>query len=111
MNWEKIREHISSNSNIFVADNTTKNTEKPNLEISMCSIPIVPYYEVNFIKTEEIVVIIGGETEGISQECYQFALERNGVRLNVPLSNDVDSLNTNTAFGVVAFEIKRQMLS
>lgn len=75
------------------------------------SIPIIPYYGVNFLETEEIVLIIGGETQGISQECYQFAAERNGVRLNVPLSNDVDSLNTNTAFGIIAFEIKRQILT
>lgn len=107
VNWEEIREEISSNSNVFVADNDSTKIQKS--ESSISSIPIIPYYSVNFRKSEKIVLIIGGETEGISQESYEFTAERKGVRLNIPLGNDIDSLNTNTAFGIISFEIKRQM--
>lgn len=75
------------------------------------SLPVLPYYAVNFSELDHIVLIIGGETEGISEECYQLVAERSGARLNIPLNNNVDSLNTNTALGVIAFEIKKQLLT
>jgi tRNA C32,U32 (ribose-2'-O)-methylase TrmJ len=31
--------------------------------------------------------------------------------LNVPLSNNIESLNSGTALGIIAFEIKRQFLT
>lgn len=108
--WAQIREEMKPDSKILVADNnsiSSNNTENPEIGTSL---PVLPYYSVNFSDYPHIVLIIGGETEGISQDSFQLASEKNGVRLNVPLSNKVDSLNTGTALGVIAFEIKRQLL-
>ncbi|GFG33567.1 hypothetical protein Cfor_03462 [Coptotermes formosanus] len=54
--------------------------------------------------------LIGGETEGLSFSAFRLAHDRYGVRLNVPLSNNVESLNSGTALGIIVFEMKRQFL-
>lgn len=115
LNWEEIKSELSSSASIFIADNNTvvssqdRNDDK--LKDLINRVPLLPYFSINFFEIPEIVLVIGGETEGISEECYQFATERNGVRLNVPLNNNIDSLNSNTALAVIAFEIKRQLLT
>lgn len=40
----------------------------------------------------------------------RFAATRNGLRLNIPLDNGTDSLNTAMATAVIAFEIKKQII-
>lgn len=72
-------------------------------------IPLKPYYSLNYKSNKAIVLVIGGETEGLSLEAYKLAKSRNGVRIYLPMSNLVESLNVSTALGVIAFEIKRQL--
>ncbi|XP_060527606.1 rRNA methyltransferase 3, mitochondrial [Cylas formicarius] len=113
MTWLKIREQIPANSTIFIADNNTISTQEVGVEKQLKdlidSVPVVPYFSADFKRASHIVLIIGGETEGISEESYKMASELGGARLNIPLSNGLDSLNTGTALGVLAFEIKRQL--
>lgn len=101
-------ENIPANSQIYVADNQIVSTSGDSSEIQ--SVPVIPYYSADFTQANHIVLIIGGETEGISASSYKLAAQRKGVRLNVPLSNGVDSLNTGVALGIIAFEIKKQLL-
>ncbi|XP_018563621.1 rRNA methyltransferase 3, mitochondrial [Anoplophora glabripennis] len=116
LGWSDVKEELPPDSMIYIADNrkvstvSDDNSEVQNLEETVQSVPVLPYYGVDFGTARHIVLIIGGETEGISAESYELAAELQGVRLNVPLSNEVDSLNTGTALGVIAFEIKRQLL-
>ncbi|KAG5894925.1 hypothetical protein JTB14_008884 [Gonioctena quinquepunctata] len=113
--WSEITENLPPSSTVYIADNnrisvsTDRNDNEQNLAELVQAIPILPYYGVNFTSSNNIIVIIGGETEGISEDSYKLAREFNGVRLNVPLSNNVDSLNTGVALGIIAFEIKRQL--
>lgn len=76
----------------------------------LSSIPVVPYFAVDYTNQSSFVLIIGGETEGLSINAFRLARDRNGVRLNVPLSNNVESLNSGTALGIIVFEMKRQFL-
>ncbi|XP_063974751.1 rRNA methyltransferase 3, mitochondrial [Diachasmimorpha longicaudata] len=71
------------------------------------TIPIIPYYSTNYQNAENIV-IVGGESEGVSVEALALVHERNGLRLNIPMTNGVESLNTGMALGIIAFEMKRQ---
>ncbi|XP_015121478.1 rRNA methyltransferase 3, mitochondrial [Diachasma alloeum] len=71
------------------------------------TIPIIPYYSTNYQNNENII-IVGGETEGVSLEALALVHERNGLRLNIPMTNGVESLNTGMALGIIAFEMKRQ---
>lgn len=73
-------------------------------------LPIEPYYTLDFTK-KEIVFVIGGETEGVSLESCKLLHARNCVRVNIPLTNGVESLNVGVAAGIVTFEMKRQFVT
>lgn len=114
VDFKTIKENLEPSSQIFIADNnmlsTSSKTDENTLANIVQSVPLLPYYGVDFTSSKHIVLIIGGETEGISEESYKLASEFKGVRLNVPLNNNIESLNTGTALGVIAFEIKRQLI-
>jgi len=76
----------------------------------LSSIPVVPYFAVDYTSQSSVVLVIGGETEGLSINAFRLARDRYGVRLNVPLSNNIESLNSGTALGIIVFEMKRQFL-
>lgn len=116
--WDTFNDLIPPDSNIFIADNnvvslnSTDDNSENNLSLSnlINSVPLVPYYSFNFSPGRHNVLIVGGETEGISEESYKLVSEMNGTRLNIPLGNNIDSLNVGTALGIIVFEIKRQFL-
>ncbi|XP_050308359.1 rRNA methyltransferase 3A, mitochondrial [Anthonomus grandis grandis] len=111
LNWDELKQKIPKNSQVFIADNNvvSSDTQLTNADSITAELPVVPYFSVNFNSQKHIVLIIGGETEGINEQSYKLAKEFDGVRLNVPLSNGIDSLNVGTALGVIGFEIKRQL--
>jgi tRNA(Leu) C34 or U34 (ribose-2'-O)-methylase TrmL len=73
------------------------------------NVPAKSYSDLVFDKDSSYVVVVGGETEGLSESSFQFASEREGIRVNIPLAATVSSLNASTAFGIISFEIKRQL--
>lgn len=118
--WDDIRVHMNRNgvSNVFIADNNivsadverdSVDDELEALESTVLGLPLLPYYGVDYNTINHLVLVIGGETEGISKEAYRLAVDFNGARLNVPLCNRVESLNVGAALGILAFEIKRQL--
>ncbi|XP_065173906.1 rRNA methyltransferase 3, mitochondrial [Atheta coriaria] len=115
---EDLRQELTAGNKIlYIADNHMINTEdskqeNEDLEKLINAIPIIPYYSVNVKEAnkegKEIVLVIGGETHGIQADVYKLAQEFHGVRLNIPMSNGVESLNTGTALGIITFEFYRQ---
>lgn len=94
--WTEIIDLVSEKSKIFLADNklciqdegvmqklrnpfTFKDRIKSNESLiddpesvtNKDSIPMLPYYDVDFSQLQSISLIVGGETEGISDECYR----------------------------------------
>eukprot|EP00090_Calanus_glacialis_P043703 TRINITY_DN7742_c0_g1_i3.p1 TRINITY_DN7742_c0_g1~~TRINITY_DN7742_c0_g1_i3.p1 ORF type:complete len:377 (-),score=162.96 TRINITY_DN7742_c0_g1_i3:106-1236(-) len=55
---------------------------------------------------DEVVVVVGGETEGVSSAAYMFCHQHSGVRLHVPLRNTVNSLNVISAASLVLFKVQ-----
>lgn len=114
--WDDIRTNINDYSNIFIADNKVITetalpqapSEQNVLEL-VNSIPLLPYYGLDYKSCRNSLLIVGGETEGISEDSYRLASEFKGVRVNIPLNNNVESLNTGTALGIIVFEVKRQL--
>ncbi|XP_017788009.1 PREDICTED: rRNA methyltransferase 3, mitochondrial [Habropoda laboriosa] len=94
-------------------NNNTDKTElidnKNAMKQFMLKIPIAPYYSLDYTRKES-VIILSGETEGLSYDSYKFLSKQKSIRINVPLVKGVDSLNTGVALGIVGFEIKRQFL-
>ncbi|KAK9721120.1 SpoU rRNA Methylase family [Popillia japonica] len=94
IDWTDIEKQIQSNSRIFMADNKLFNSTSENLDdaaFRIENIPLVPYYGIHTEKTESITLIVGGETEGLSEY-------------------GVDCLNSAVALGIILFEVKKQML-
>ncbi|KAF5292010.1 hypothetical protein FQA39_LY14127 [Lamprigera yunnana] len=118
MNWEDVREHLEVlNSCLIIADNKiitgatdSKLIDETDLKEMLITMPLLPYYGVQFRDYKSLSVIIGGETHGISEESFQLASKFNGIRLNIPMNNSIDSLNAGTALGIILFEMKRQMM-
>lgn len=115
-NWSDIEKLIEMHSQVFVADNKIISNdgnwaiEGKEIVNLIPTLPLVPYYGAKFHCSVPTVLIVGGETEGISLETYKFAAKRDGARLNIPLENNIDSLNTGTALGIIMFEMKKQIL-
>ncbi|CAK9801304.1 rRNA methyltransferase 3, mitochondrial [Anthophora plagiata] len=97
----------------YTMNNNTDETElirdKDAVKRFMLKIPIVPYYSLDYTRKES-VIILSGETEGLSFDSYKFLNKQKSIRINIPLMKGVDSLNAGVALGVVIFEIKRQFL-
>jgi hypothetical protein len=138
--WDELETHVEDEASVFLADNSAyilqdiqededinvENSDddeedmiKCNPEISdpfelyknsLNSIPVVPYFAVDYVNQAPVMLVIGGETEGLSMNAFKLARDRYGVRLNVPLSNNIESLNSGMALGIIAFEIRRQFL-
>lgn len=105
LTWEEHEDFLQPEDRIFLADN---NYDK-NLP-SHQNLPQSLYHELDYVSLTSIVVIIGGETEGVSEEACSLALTQDGSRVYIPLSNSMESLNSGCALSVLLFEIKRQFL-
>lgn len=84
-------------------------TNKNMMKDFLLRLPIVPYYSLDYTE-RECVFVLSGETEGLSFDSYKFLNEWKGIRINIPLINGVDSLNTGVALGIVTFEMRRQFI-
>nr|KAF7408930.1 hypothetical protein H0235_013782 [Vespula pensylvanica] len=92
------------------SDETLKQSEMKKIIRTLKSLlPILPYYAVDYC-TNEIALVISGETEGLSLETLKFLWEKRAVRVNVPLLNNVESLNVGAAIAIISFEIQRQIV-
>ncbi|KAG5318887.1 MRM3 methyltransferase, partial [Pseudoatta argentina] len=113
-NLDAHNEQIEDNTINELIDQTKtyKSTAKTKLLVKqlVSQLPVKPYYALDFTK-REVVFVIGGETEGISLESCKLLRSRNCTRVNIPLTNGVDSLNVGVAVGIVTFEMKRQFVT
>lgn len=101
-----------NNSSSSSCSDTDEDTEvKAFRKITPIELPTISYYEMDYCKTTPLILVIGGETHGLSDEAYEFARRRAGVRLNIPLLNGIESLNSSTAAGILCFEARKQMLN
>lgn len=109
----EIRINDNSNDNeVNELINKLKPTAKTRLLAKklISQLPVVPYYALDYTK-KEMVLVIGGETGGVSLQSCNLLRAKNCTRVHVPLTNGIDSLNTSIATGIVAFEIKKQFIT
>lgn len=105
LSWEELKDFVQPDDQIFLADNNYDRSLP-----SQQNLPQLFYHELDYTSLNSIVVIIGGETEGVSEEACSMALKQDGSRVYIPLSNSMESLNSGCALSVLLFEIKRQFL-
>lgn len=133
MEWESIRSILpeAGNFSFFIADNNWRPQRARTLEeeleadddgeqLDQSEIRTLPYSTVSFVGCPHAVLVVGGETEGISQDAYRLLGEQRRQwnktgcghhALQIPLANGVESLNTNAAASILLFEIRKQMQS
>ena len=66
------------------------------------------YCDLDFDISKQVVMVIGGETHGVSNAAHKLAHDYGGVKVHIPLENGMESLNLGTAFGILAYEIRRK---
>lgn len=118
VNWN----HLANiKGQVCLADNNVSSSNCSNIDednevkvfrkIAPIELPTISYYEMDYCKTTPLILVIGGETHGLSDEAYEFARSRRGIRLNIPLLNGIESLNSATTVGILCFEARKQMLN
>ena len=68
------------------------------------------YHEVDWTPGPS-VMIIGGETTGLSEDAHEFARARGGVYVRIPLVSNVECLSAGTAGAIILYEALRQLHS
>ena len=60
---------------------------------------------------QSVTLVLGGETEGISAQAKKFAFDHYGQYVTIPMTNNVDSLNTAIAASVILYELRKKLLN
>ncbi|XP_054168248.1 rRNA methyltransferase 3, mitochondrial-like [Oppia nitens] len=77
-----------------------------NLTISSTNYCDTKFYTLGIDRPT--VLVIGGETHGLSDQSYKLAYDFIGRKIRIPLTAGVDSLNSAVAAAVIMYEMKRQ---
>lgn len=101
--WEEIDSQVPDDALVLIADNTTNKYPESRI-LSYESIP-----EDLLTSSKHIILILGGETHGISDDAMKFATRREWRVVNIDLDPTVNSLNTSNALAVILFEIRRKL--
>lgn len=101
--WEQIDTEVPDDALVLIADNTTDKYPESRI-LNYESIP-----EDLLTSSRHIIVVLGGETLGISDDAMMFASRRDWRAVNIDLDPTVNSLNTSNALAVILFEIRRKL--
>ncbi|XP_021346303.1 rRNA methyltransferase 3, mitochondrial-like [Mizuhopecten yessoensis] len=89
--------------------NTSFNDSQVLNEYQHAPLPVSYYSEMDYSRNDHTVLVIGGETRGISLEARKLAYDMYGQCVMIPMTNGVESLNTSVAASVLMFEIYKQL--
>jgi tRNA G18 (ribose-2'-O)-methylase SpoU len=99
---------------IILRDNSYEDIDNQLIKYRNSSIGLNTYSDAKFYALgieRKSVLVIGGETHGLSDQSYKLAYDYIGRRIKIPLAFGVDSLNSAVAAAVILYEMKRQFLS
>ncbi|XP_026329617.1 rRNA methyltransferase 3, mitochondrial isoform X2 [Hyposmocoma kahamanoa] len=73
IDWEDMPKFLEEHTSVFIADSDVKITEYEGVDdkFDALRIPVLPYYGVQYSTLHHITLVIGGETEGISEDSYR----------------------------------------
>lgn len=122
MDWNSLPSFLPDEGqySVFVASN--KLEEK--ISDVRRSFKSTPYSTVPFARCNHVVLVVGGETEGVSDDALKFMARQDTGKetiedelaapsnscIHIPLSNGVESLNSNAAAAIMLFEIRKQTI-
>lgn len=103
ISWPTIQSFLDEGTLFIVATNEKVFCENQAEVIS-------PYYSIKFSNYKHTALVVGGETEGVSDSALHLGTSFNLNKVTIPLSNELESLNSVSALSVILFEIKRQFV-
>lgn len=111
--WSSVQSFLPEFFSVYIAENNEKNMRLHLMDDSTVAQPALkPYSDVVFDTDMHNVIVIGGETHGVSAEAYAFLQENQyGSCVHIPLAAGVDSLNTASALAIVLFELRKRILA
>lgn len=105
LTWQQIDQSCDDmNSIVLIADNDVSKY-RPSTVVPYDNIPL------ELIEGRNIILMLGGETHGISEDARNFAYKRNSKVVHIPLDPTCDSLNTSNALAIILFELRRKLTS
>lgn len=106
LNWPQLEDRFPAGSHVFLADSSSSS-------VSPDEPPVVEYTQPNYAECSHAVMVVGGETEGLSKSAWQLCTSSHwkAQRIHIPMSVDVNSLNSAVSASVILYEMWRQMLS
>ena len=100
---EKLRELLAKCSSMKTDQEDLSYLEPEILaEFSQLPLPVISLENLPF--SSNSVVILGGETHGLSAMAKKCAHEHLGAKLNIPLSNQIESLNVACAASIILYQ-------
>ncbi|XP_058975369.1 rRNA methyltransferase 3, mitochondrial-like [Musca domestica] len=108
VSWENvplmIPPEMAENSCVFIAENNKAKLRDNNVDA-------IDYSQVEKTGAHNVVVI-GGESHGVSSEAYRFmsTVGDRGKCLNIPLAEGFDSLNVASALTLILYELRKNIL-
>ncbi len=79
-------------------------------EYSRLPLETLPISKLDFVTAKnETVLVLGGETHGLSLMAKKLALDNNGASIYVPLRNQMESLNVACAASVILYQFLLQL--
>ena len=100
---EKLRELLAKCSSMKTDQEDLSYMEPEILaEFSQLPLPVISLENLPF--SSNSAVILGGETHGLSAMAKKCAHEHLGAKLNIPLSNQIESLNVACAASIILYQ-------
>ncbi|KRZ39252.1 S-adenosylmethionine mitochondrial carrier protein [Trichinella pseudospiralis] len=99
ISWNRMLDYLPHDFFLYLADSNVKNQKNEESLLTTC-----------FQKDTEIVLVVGSERTGLSEQALQFGEQHAGKRLHIPMANDKFCLNSAVAATLIAFEIHWQVV-
>lgn len=122
---QDLKTHLPENCKIYLADSNLdlsgyilkskeeeNDSKKSSVRAYLDSLPASNYSDIEYFSKpdDSICLIVCGET-GLNENVGELLKNIDCTRINIPMSNNVDSLNTGVAASIIMYEIKRQFRS
>uniref|UniRef100_A0A1A9X116 RNA 2-O ribose methyltransferase substrate binding domain-containing protein n=1 Tax=Glossina brevipalpis TaxID=37001 RepID=A0A1A9X116_9MUSC len=94
---------FADNCCIFIAENNTTKSQEPTNVLDYTNLEATGSHNV---------VIIGGESHGVSTEAYELmrTVGNRGKCLHIPVAEGTDSLNVTSALTLILYELRKHIL-
>ena len=106
LSWSQVESRLPVGSHIFLADSSPSSVTDEDRSV-------VEYTAPSFSECPHVVLVVGGETEGLSTSARRLcsSSQWHARRIHIPMSVGIDSLNSAVSASVILCEIWRQMAS